>query len=321
MELQCKLPSSWEINRNKSEPAFCWMLLLFLWVFKQLVEWWQPWFPETQQFLLESHRFSLPMLIISPVCAFKSLREKDKCQKTTICSEDSISMGYHLHLEECLKSKSASKLMRMESWMWQLLIKELQKMPRSLSPTTKADFPNRTSRDWSNRLRNSKTKTRRSERESKHATIWRDTAWMSSILSMTANWKESWLQERKNQLWTKSGTLKTGWTTLQTQKLRSMKPSRKKSKDSSIRLQPRCIKARQAQSQDAETQLKSNQVVLCQELTRSTDQWMITHFYTSTSLLTNYNIIVYFKWSNIKMYESVEGSLDDSPQTQLVFLF
>lgn len=49
-------------------------------------------------------------------------------------------------------------------------------MPRSLSPTTKADFPNRTSRDWSNRLRNSKTKTRRSERESKHATIWRDTA-------------------------------------------------------------------------------------------------------------------------------------------------
>ena len=35
----------------------------------------------------------------------------------------------------------------------------------------------------------------------------------------------------------------------------------------------------------------------------------------------NYNIIVYFKWSNIKMYESVEGSLDDSPQTQLVFLF
>lgn len=48
-------------------------------------------------------------------------------------------------------------------------------MPRSQLQTTKVDFPNKRSKDWSNRLRNSKTKIKRLERESKRETIWKDT--------------------------------------------------------------------------------------------------------------------------------------------------
>lgn len=44
-------------------------------------------------------------------------------------------------------------------------------MPKLQLQTTKADYPSRKYRDWSKRPRGSKTKTKKSERESRLATI------------------------------------------------------------------------------------------------------------------------------------------------------
>ena len=163
MVQQSKLLSSVESNLNKSELAFYWMWLPFLWVFKLQEEWWQSLFLEILLFQLKNHKSLQLMLITNLVFVFKFSRDKDKWQKITICLENSIWMEYHLHQEESLKSKSVLKLMQMELWMSLLLTKELWKMQRSQSPITRAVFLSRRLKDYLKKPKSSKIKTKKWE--------------------------------------------------------------------------------------------------------------------------------------------------------------
>ena len=80
-------------------------------------------------------------------------------------------MVSHQLQEEFLKFKFLSKSMKTVSWTLLLLIKEPQRMLKLQSPITKVDCPNKKSKSLLKKLKDSKIKIKKSEKELKLKTL------------------------------------------------------------------------------------------------------------------------------------------------------
>jgi len=163
-----------ERNLSRLEHVFFWMLLLFLWVLRLLEELWLCSSLETQLFLLKNLKSSLHMLTINLESVFRCLREKDKWLETTILLVNLTWMVFLLLQEVFLKFRYLSRLMPMELWTWQLLIREQQRMPKLLLLTTKGDFLKSKLNDLWKRLRNSKIRMKKLVNKSRVVIVLKD---------------------------------------------------------------------------------------------------------------------------------------------------
>lgn len=143
--------------------VFCWMLLHYLWVFRQQVALWQNLFKGTLQFQQKNHKFSPHMLTTSLEYAFKYSKARGNLQRITTNLVALILMVFHLPQEEYHKLRWHSKLMKTVLWMWLPQIKAHQKTQELQLQTIREDCQNKKSRNLSKMLRNSKSKTRKLE--------------------------------------------------------------------------------------------------------------------------------------------------------------
>ena len=227
MELLYKLLSLQELDLKLLIVCFWSMSLLFHLVLKLLVEWWLFWFLEILLSQLRNLKLSLPMQTINLVSWSKFSRENVKWLKTTIFWVNSILMVFHLHQEESLKLKLASKLMKMVSWMWVLLIRELPRMPKLLLQITKVDYQKNRLRDLSKMLKNTKMLMRKSERELKLKMLLRATVSQLNILLRMKNLRINLMLLKRVQLRLKLEKLKLGFQAILRLKLPNMKENSK----------------------------------------------------------------------------------------------
>jgi hypothetical protein len=83
-------------------------------------------------------------------------------------------MVFLLLQEVFLKFRYLSRLMPMELWTWQLLIREQQRMPKLLLLTTKGDFLKSKLNDLWKRLRNSKIRMKKLVNKSRVVIVLKD---------------------------------------------------------------------------------------------------------------------------------------------------
>jgi len=122
--------------------------------------------------------------------------------------------------------------MQMESWISQLLIKPQQNQPTLPSPIIRAGFLKNRSRDWSNRLKNSRIKMKKSEEKSKLRIVLKDIVSISSIPWTKLETK--CLKIRRDRFWVRLLRFRTGSQTILMLKLSNFKPNRRKLREYTI---------------------------------------------------------------------------------------
>ena len=141
--LQYKLPFLLDAVLKIYKMFYFWMLLLYLWELKLLVQLWLSLFLEIPLFPLKNPKYSLLMLITNLESWFKFSKVNVNSLKTTIFLVNSTWKVLLLHPEVSHKSKYPLTLMKTVFWTSLLPIKLPLKLIKLPSLTTKVDYLNK----------------------------------------------------------------------------------------------------------------------------------------------------------------------------------
>lgn len=189
-------------------------------VLKQLVVLWQFLFQEIPLSQQRNLKPSQLMLTINLESWFKYFKVKDKWPKIITYLESSILMVFHQPQEVFLKSRFHSKSIKTVLWVLMPQIKEHLDQRRLPLQITRVDSQKTKFKSLLSKQKNTRTKIKRSERESKPRTPLRAIVSVLNTLLMIRSLKTKSLLEINRQLNQKLNKLKDGWA--QTLKLKHL---------------------------------------------------------------------------------------------------